>query len=310
MAAVLQNEYGIVPYQLSMREFPSVDQATFAMTEGGAQRVYNSSNGRLDLQGVRSIWWRRPENCYTPQVFGGFDRGEFIQAECDHFLQGVLWSHDCLWVNNPMQEVFASRKVVQLSKARDAGLRVPKTLITNNPDEARAFIEALPGRAIFKRTGSSPGPAAKTKFVTLDTLQNLKAISSSPTTFQEYVEGSADLRVVWIDGDLWAVSIDSQASTTPEDCRFDYSVTYAPHVLPHSVQRSLTLYLSRLGLVYGAVDLRIGDDGEYYFFEVNPSGQFAFLEVKTGLPLMSALAAVLARGASKANKTARQAASA
>jgi len=48
-----------------------------------------------------------------------------------------------------------------------------------------------------------------------------------------------------------------------------------------------------LRLVFGAVDFKVDSDGKYYFLEVNPSGQFAYLEVNTGLPLMSTLASVL-----------------
>jgi hypothetical protein len=169
-------------------------------------------------------------------------------------------------------------------------------VITNDPAEALDFIQGLQGRAILKRVGAGPGPASRTRLVTPEILERLDAIVDCPTTFQAYIEAQLDLRVIWIDGDLWAVAIDSQAGSSPEDCRFDNSVDFKPYHLPQTVAEALNVLMSELGLTYGAIDLRVGRDGEHYFLEVNPGGQFVYLELKTGLPLTSALASVLARG--------------
>jgi glutathione synthase/RimK-type ligase-like ATP-grasp enzyme len=54
--------------------------------------------------------------------------------------------------------------------------------------------------------------------------------------------------------------------------------------------------MRRLGLVYGAIDLRLTGDGRYVFLEINPAGQFRYVEEQTGQPLAAALAARLAAG--------------
>lgn len=301
VTSLLRRSYGVPVYQLDMANFPRSATATYAMggAAGRERREWNrrESEGVLDLDRVQSVWWRRPHGAEASRLFTGVDHGQFVQTECDHFLQGLLWSRRCLWVNDPMNNLRASRKIVQLSRAREVGLLVPATLITNDPLQARGFVDALPGRAICKRTGAGPGPASKTRFVTGDVLGRLDSIVDCPTTFQAYIDAALDLRVVWIDGSMWAVSIDSQSGSSPEDCRFDNSVAFEPHHLPCSVADRLTALMTDLGLVYGAIDLRLGVDGEYYFLEVNPAGQFVYLELKTGLPIMSALASVLARGA-------------
>ena len=51
-----------------------------------------------------------------------------------------------------------------------------------------------------------------------------------------------------------------------------------------------------LGLVFGVIDLRVGRDGAHHFLEVNPQGQFADVEVRTGLPVFRSLAGLLAAG--------------
>jgi len=60
------------------------------------------------------------------------------------------------------------------------------------------------------------------------------------------------------------------------------------------VSDKLLALLQRLGLVYGAIDMRRTPDGEYYFFEVNTAGEFLFVEDRTGQPIARAIADWLA----------------
>ena len=53
---------------------------------------------------------------------------------------------------------------------------------------------------------------------------------------------------------------------------------------------------SALGLVYGAIDMIVTPEGEHVFLEINPSGQFGFIEQSTGLPILSSLADTLIEG--------------
>jgi glutathione synthase/RimK-type ligase-like ATP-grasp enzyme len=68
-----------------------------------------------------------------------------------------------------------------------------------------------------------------------------------------------------------------------------------PTELPRALEGALLELMRRLGLVYGAIDLRRRADGEYLFFEVNPAGQWLFVEQRTGQPIADAVAAELMR---------------
>lgn len=285
---------------LSMRDFPGAAQASYRQDPAGSGEVLyftpRTLGEEIPWPDVVSVWWRRPERCTPPRVFTGRDRGEFVQAESDHFLQGLMWSTRCLWVNDPTRELFASRKVVQLRRAAECGLCVPRTLITNRPDEARAFIRESRGKVVFKRVGTTPGPASKTTFVTDEVLESLPAIATCPTTFQEYIAGKGDVRIVWVDGQALSVFIDSQAGSSAEDCRFDLTVKHEACSVPPNVKRNLDRLMADLGLAFGAVDFRIGPLGEFVFLEVNPAGQFLYLERRAGVPIANALATLLMRG--------------
>ncbi|NKY85141.1 hypothetical protein [Nocardia veterana] len=291
MASTLRKAYGLNPIRLDMRDFPA-ETGSFRLDRAGAVRSLSHLSG---LDDVTAVWWRRPHRCRVP---GGFLDGDddFRQAECDGFLQGLLWSIPAVWVNDPGADRTATRKIVQLDTARRSGFAIPETLITNDPDEARGFVDSRSGSVICKRTGTGRAEFSATRIIGAEDIDRLDTIRSAPTTFQDYIEAECDLRVVWIDGVEWAVRIDSQAGAGWVDSRLDTSVDFAPARLPASVSKSLTTVMGALGLVFGVLDIRLGLDGEYYFLEVNPQGQFAYLEIKTGLPIFASLAHYLVCG--------------
>ncbi|MFC9963191.1 hypothetical protein [Nocardia ignorata] len=291
LAVTLREHHRIDPIRLDLRDFPS-ETGSFRLDKAGTNRALSHVHG---LDDVRAVWWRRPHPCRVPHGVRAAD-DEFRQAECDGFLQGMLWSIPAYWVNDPAAERTASRKIVQLETAHRAGFAVPETLVTNDPDEARSFVESRSVPVVYKRTGTSRGEFSETRIITRPELGRLTSIRSTPTTFQDYVDATCDLRVVWVDGVEWAVRIDSQAGVGRVDSRLDTSVAFAPDRLPASVSKSLATLMGALGLSFGVVDLRLGVDGEYYFLEVNPQGQFAYLEIKTGLPLFTSLANLLVQG--------------
>ncbi|RMI30334.1 MvdC/MvdD family ATP grasp protein [Nocardia stercoris] len=291
VAAVMRDRHGIDPIRLDMRDFPT-ESGTFRI---GASRSERTLSHVLGLDGVGAVWWRRPHRCRVPTGIRSADN-EFRQAECDGFLQGLLWSMPAVWVNDPGADRTATRKLVQLEAAVHAGLRIPETLVTNDPEEARRFVKSRSGAVIYKRTGTGRAEFSETRVVSEPDLDRLDTIRSTPTTFQDYIEAACDLRVVWIDGTEWTVRIDSQSGAGRVDSRLDTTVDFAPDRLPAAVSRSLSTLMGTLGLAFGVVDIRLGADGEHYFLEVNPQGQFAYLEIKTGLPIVASLANFLVCG--------------
>ncbi|MBF6073939.1 hypothetical protein IU498_04760 [Nocardia beijingensis] len=291
MAATLREHHGLAPIHLDLRDFPR-ESGSFRLDRLGTAR---SLSHLIGLDDVRSVWWRRPHHAQVPAGVRASDN-DFRQAECDGFIQGLLWSIPAFWVNDPGADRTAARKIVQLETALRAGFAVPETLITNDPDEARSFVESRPGPVVYKRTGTSRAEFAETRIISRDDFGRLAAIRSAPTTFQDYVDATCDLRVVWVDGVEWTVRIDSQAGVGKVDSRLDTSVDFVHDHLPASVSKSLATLMGALGLSFGVLDIRLGRDGEYYFLEVNPQGQFAYLEIKTGLPIFRSLANLLVDG--------------
>jgi len=59
------------------------------------------------------------------------------------------------------------------------------------------------------------------------------------------------------------------------------------------VETGLLRLLKHAGLRYGAIDMRRTPDGRYVFLEVNPAGQWRFVEEVTGQPITAAMASLL-----------------
>lgn len=48
--------------------------------------------------------------------------------------------------------------------------------------------------------------------------------------------------------------------------------------------------LNRLDLRFGALDFVVAPDGDWWFLECNPNGQWAWIEAETAMPIAAALA--------------------
>lgn len=259
----------------------------------GAARLRTLLEGGIPLDEVGCIWWRRP---------GGVEPGPSLDAaaarfradEIDAFIRGMLWSHAGAWVNDPRVERRSKEKLVQLAAACAAGLSVPDTIVTNDPDEARTFLQRIaPSSAVVKRVSATPGLFVETRLVTQAELARLGALRSCPAILQAYVDGAADIRLTWMAGEVRCVAIDSPSGVGRVDSRLDMTVAFTAHTLPDEELARLRVLMDALGLVFGVIDLRLDHDGRYWFLEVNPQGQFAYLELKSGVPFVEPFAAFL-----------------
>jgi glutathione synthase/RimK-type ligase-like ATP-grasp enzyme len=255
-------------------------------------RITRGDGTEIDLRDARTIWWRRPA---APDglVADDWRRTTFVADEWAHFCESIEWCTDSRWVNHPSAERAASRRVLQLKQARAAGLRVPATLVTNDRSavlELAAVDEAI----VYKRIGvSRDGPPVPTRLLREEDMSRLDDLAACPAIFQEYIPAASDIRTTFVGGECYSVEIHSEQGKFPTDSRLDLSVPIEPHDLDDGVVERLRALMSELGLVFGAIDLRLTPDGEYVFLEINPSGQFLFAELLTGLPLASRLARFL-----------------
>ena len=105
----------------------------------------------------------------------------------------------------------------------------------------------------------------------------------APAIFQEYVKYGKEYRVTVIEGDVFAAEIRISTETARYDWRLDANHEVVQASLPANVEKMLLDLCQRLNLNSGSIDLRETPEGEIYFLEINPSGQFIFLDVFAGM---------------------------
>ena len=282
-----------------------VDLSTFANSAGFSQFLSTKpaktsltlpNGAHFDPASVDTVWYRRPRLPRLDDVLPFESDRNFAGAEWGAVIDGFIASLHARFVNDPVKQRGAS-KPRQLQVAEKAGLAVPATLITNNAEEALGFVENFGGRVIHKALTAPRNRFLATKRWSEADKAALETLKLVPTIFQEEIQGSVDLRITVIGERLFAASFSStkleSAGEHWIDNRLNLDVDYREHVLPAAVENGILTLMEGLDLSFGTVDMKVDERGEYVFLEVNPQGQFLYIEILTGLPLAKAMAEFL-----------------
>jgi glutathione synthase/RimK-type ligase-like ATP-grasp enzyme len=258
--------------------------------------ILQFNDRKIHLDDVHSVWnrrWHEPRIC---EELGDTEQVKFARANWRALFDGFWENCDAKWVNNPLKQARANNKLLQISIAKQLGFDVPDTLFTSDPNQAREFIETHHQRAVCK-TLSYDGlsPSLKTTRLNDGHADKLASLAYAPAIFQEYVEPGRDIRAVVIGEDIFVGEIDPSKGRDKVDWRADNRNAWSAHSLPSAIKDRCIGLTESLGLSFGAIDLRLDIQGTYRFFEINPAGQFMFLELWTNLPIASCLAAFLAK---------------
>jgi glutathione synthase/RimK-type ligase-like ATP-grasp enzyme len=263
------------------------------------------------LSDVTGVWLRRPRLAKSLHDIPVEDR---FKAYCQsalhwHIQQLYTQFPDAFWLPNYFSMVRAENKMLQLSTAASVGFRTPETLLTSSGNDARLFVKRK-SAVITKpisRHGLEVVPAGSTSMLVLYAHRlsdrdavNDDALRVAPTIFQEMIEPLFDIRVTVVGASVFAAKIISPDLPTTRDWRTN-NKTDKLHIEAYELQPNIAkmcvALTKRLGLHYGAIDLVQGNDGDPYFLEINPNGQWAFVEQETRQPIGKAIARFLEQGA-------------
>jgi MvdC family ATP-grasp ribosomal peptide maturase len=293
---------GARPVRFDTDLFPEELRLSAALGPGGAEHFLRAGGEEVAASEVRAVWARR---VWPPRLSERLD--ERFRAACvresgaalEGFFDGLAGAR---WVNDPVRERAAENKLLQLRAAREAGLDIPPTLLTNDPASARAFYEAEDGRVVAKllrplSVSMNEAPFfVYTSDVGAADIEALDSLRHCPAVFQRKIEKRRELRVACVAGRLFAGALDAGGSARgrtdwrlaePSECSWSRASLDAP-----TAARLGTL-MRRLGLAYGAIDLIETPDGRLVFLEVNPGGEWGMLEHDLGLPISEAIADAL-----------------
>lgn len=288
-------------YRFDTDLFPTDLQ--LALDDAGGGRL-SGPQGELALSDVTAVWYRR--NSIGSRIPGDLDRQlrEPSIEESRRVVFGMMAALGVFTLDTVERVRRAEHKPLQLKLARGLGLRVPRTLMTNDPQAVRAFAASCPHGIVTKMMASfavydEQGRENVVFTTPLDAaqLEDLEGLDLCPMTFQERIPKAVELRVTVVGEQVMAAAIDSQAlPNAREDWRREGRAlvgAWKPYALPEPVRKASLGLMDALGLNYGAFDFIVTPEGEHVFLEVNPSGEFMWLMRAPGLPVHEALADVL-----------------
>src|SRR5215213_5462138 len=304
-------------FRFHPEDFTNGASISMEICDGRIDGEIRTADQRVAFHDICAAWYRRSRALFAPLpslnlLYGDLDN--FVRVQSSATLSGLFAGLQTRWVGQPSKLRQAEVKALQLAEAGKAGLATPRTLISNHPERATAFVEAL-GDAdcavkplIATRVDGEEGARLPLTTI-LPRGHALDSLAFSPNVFQPYIEKAFELRCVVMGDEIFTAKLDSQ---THESTRTDWragaveneDVDYELFDLPERVQAGLHRLVRSFDINFASIDLIVTPEGEYVFLDLNPNGQWLWLEEELGLPLVAGMADLLTTDYSPAEETA------
>ena len=295
VAAALHTR-GAQPWILSTDRFP-ID---FGLVWSGPGEGYLDlgAAGRLSLSAIDAVWFRRDAVGRGLPASLPEDVRRASATESRGVLRAALLDTPAFLLDPPALYARARNKALQMVVAREAGVRIPQTIETNDPEEARDFIAGVGGAVIAKMHADVrlQGGTVYTNVLGPGDVEALDELAGCPMILQEAIPKARELRVVCAGRRLFAVSLENTEleGAARDDWRRAGLQTlnrWRPYTLPASVHDALQRFYDQLGMNYSSADLIVTPDGEHVLLESNGVGESFWLYDHH--PLADSLAEVL-----------------
>lgn len=230
-------------------------------------------------------------------------RGEWNKA-----IHGIIYFlRDIRALIRPRQAFYAENKFMQMDVARRAGFLVPESIISNDSAELNIFCQAFNDVALkmmHQDMYLCEDGIVRGLYVNKigGRISEFEASGENPIFLQKYVEKMYEVRYTVVGRKHFVCKIDSQKSAQASEDWRRYDLPNTPHsviVPPDEVRIRVSSYMETLGLFYGALDFIVTPAGDWYFLEINPMGQWLWIEDLTGMPVSDAIASWLVNGESE-----------
>ena len=285
---------GVSAFRLDTDRFPTQVKAHFNPKQGLALK---DSEDWIHGSQIRSVWYRRNVAPALPSHLDRYNQ-EFCTRESRAFLDGALASIPTdRWLSQPLAISRAERKLYQLTVANQIGLSLPATVVTNDQAAVVQFTKLRQTVVKAVSSGYIDSPegyrAMFTTALSDEDLHDLSGLDLAPATFQQHILKKSDIRVTVVGEEVFAAEIMSQShSSSATDWRAtdNSDLEHKIHRLPDRTRDQCLELMRRLELGFGAIDFALTENDEYIFFEINPNGEWLWIELQLGHPIAKRIA--------------------
>jgi glutathione synthase/RimK-type ligase-like ATP-grasp enzyme len=291
-------EYLIEKYRKQSDKYLRINSEDIGLLEFEVNPAGNSNciveDVFFDLSEVNSVLFKRvPSRFNTPA--DDQDR-PYLNNERKHFFEGLyLTFSNAKWINPMFATHIAERKIYQLHTASRMGLDTPRSIITNNRQKALDFLRGNQA-SIIKPVSNGLQVLTDITYSIYTTAIDpddfgdlaLAKTFETPVFLQNRIMNSADIRVTIVGQHLFAVKIVKEGNEV--DWRKPEIIKkYELMQLPAELEKKLLQLNKFLGMIYSAIDLILTPKGEFIFLEINPVGEWVWLEHELGIDISGKL---------------------
>jgi hypothetical protein len=293
------NKRDVPVFRFHPEDFPQACSVSIEIQDGRIQGELRNSEHQVAFDDICAAWFRRSRNLFEgPLSMTSEKLDNYVKAQSTATVSAVCANLHTRWVSHPFHLRRAEVKALQLAEASKAGLKIPHTLISNDPARATTFVDALGEADCAIKPLVAVGVTDEQGYrlpltTTLPPGHSLESVALAPTILQPYVDKAFELRCVVIGERIFCAKLDSQAN---EDTRIDWRGGNPEHeifALPEEVEASLRRLMDSFELSFASLDMIVTPEGEFVFLELNPNGQWLWLELELGLPLVASMADLL-----------------
>ncbi len=265
---------------------------TFSLDNTGIVREIQVGSRTANFSDVNAVWYRRAVHPY-PGAHLSVSERYFIGGELRHLTLGMALNPDITWVNPIANVSVAEQKLYQLRVASSLGFSVPRTIVSRDSRVLQEFMSKLSPRGCVCKpifhglfTEGAARYSIYTRRISIESLGQ-ESVEICPIMLQEEIPRIADVRATFIGDEVFVADI-SASGDVIDWRRPNNDIRYAASVLPNNINGMCRNLLRKLGLIYGAFDFIRTPAGELVFLEVNPTGEWAWLENELGFPMREA----------------------
>lgn len=251
-------------------------------------------------QKFKSIWFRR---AFVELLLEEKDNREpdFLiwKNEWNKILLGFYLSilnKPCLC---PLKQSYASEnKFLQFIYAKEIGFNIPDYITSNNKKKLLDFFQLKSGNVVLKLHHQdfynidNVYQGIYVNKISLEMLNEFQDESENPITLQEYINKNYEVRYTVVGDKHFCCRINSQSSNKANIDWRRYDMPNTPHFAmeaPEHIKLKIDTLMSRLDINYGALDFIVDKNNEWYFLEINPMGQWLWIEDLTGIKISDAI---------------------
>lgn len=294
--------------RLHPEDFGSGLSISAKISNGRVTGDINNPYHSVQVERIASVWYRGIRTLGYPLAVAREAR-EHVVKQYRGLIRNLRACLDCHWVCDPLKLQVAELKALQLIEAYNSGLSVPPTLLTNSAERVDEFRREAPGGRCALKTFEAVGVQSKDGWrMPYTTVINdetpLESARLSPIIVQPYVEKKAEVRCVVIGDELFPAMIHNKGDGVPDwrmrheldaDGNFRDANEYSRMTLPSAVEHSIKKFIRAFQIDFASIDFIIDESDDFVFLDLNPNGQWLWLEHAVDLPLTERMADYLCK---------------